>query len=257
MKFKKHIFNFVSKMAFLKLRVLLSLRYRVSIEGKALLKSKSPLLFVPNHPALIDPLLLLGHIYRYTNAIPVITSSFYDLWFVKWFFVAWGAVRVSDLERGSRNLNVLDDIQKGVLKAFDDGKNVVLYPAGQIARQPHERILNKKSVHEVVSQLPNNVRVVGVRITGLWGSATSRAGCKKEPCLFNAALKGAICLLPNLIFLVPKRHVIIEFEDITPDATEQAKLGRSAFNTFLEGFLNSYGDEPISKVPLYFFCSRK
>ena len=74
--------------------------------------------------------------------VPVVTSSYYDLPVLKQFFKNWGAVRVSDLEKGSRNLNVLKDITDSAIEAFKSGKSLVIYPAGQIAGQGFEKILN-------------------------------------------------------------------------------------------------------------------
>ncbi len=60
----------------------------------------------------------MSQIYRYSLAIPVVSATFYDKPLFKPVFSGWGAVRVSDLEAGSRNTNVLNEITRSVLKGF-------------------------------------------------------------------------------------------------------------------------------------------
>jgi 1-acyl-sn-glycerol-3-phosphate acyltransferase len=237
------------------LKYMTSLRYKVTIEGAEILKDSSPSLILPNHQALIDPIILMSHIYRDTNAIPVISSTFYDIPLLKSLFTSLGAVRVSNLEAGSRNLNVLSDISRSVLKGFRRGKCIVLYPSGQLAAQGYEKIYNKKSTQYIVSRIPDDVKVLGVRITGLWGSMWSKAKTGKTPNLFIQMLKAIFYVLANLVFFMPRRTVTIHIEDLTNIAAEKAKLGRKPFNLFLEDFYNQNGEENL-KVLNYFFYTK-
>lgn len=208
---------------------------------------------MPNHMALVDPVILLSHIYSYTAATPVISEKFYDLPVARTFFRKLGAVRVSDLESGSRDTQVLKVITRSVLKGLKRKNSVLLYPSGQIAGQGYEKIFNKKSAFHIVSKLPDDVQVVGVRITGLWGSMFSKARSGKSPDFFLQLLKGLLMVLANLLFFVPKRTVVIEFEDITDQAKEAAIEGQKSFNLFLEGFYNLHGEEAPNYLKHYFF----
>lgn len=49
----------LSKLLAFKIRLLLRFRYRISIQGFEVVKNNSPVLFLPNHQALIDPIILL------------------------------------------------------------------------------------------------------------------------------------------------------------------------------------------------------
>ena len=129
-------------------RKILSLRYKVTVRGSEILDDSSSVFILPNHQALIDPILLMCHIYRNSKAIPVIISDFYDIPLLKSMFKTWGAIRVSNLESGSRNIKVLNEVTRSVLKGFNRGKNILLYPSGQIAAQGYERIFNKQSAHK-------------------------------------------------------------------------------------------------------------
>jgi len=237
-------------------KALVSLRYKVTIKGADSLKDSSPVFILPNHPALIDPVIILSHIYRDTHAIPVLSSTFYDLPLLKSFFKAIGAVRVSDLQSGSRNTNVLNEITRSVLKGFRRGNSVVLYPSGQLAAQGQEKIFNKKSAQKIISKIPDNVTVIGLKTTGLWGSMWSKAKTGKTPNFLVQMLKGIAYLLVNFIFFLPRRQVTIEIEDFTQTAKDYAHLGRKEFNIFLEEFYNVHGEEEVSFIPHFFFTKK-
>lgn len=232
---------------------LVSLRYKVTIKGVEILKNSSPALILPNHQALIDPIILMSHIYRDTKAIPVISSTYYDMPLLKSFFSRLGAVRVSDLEAGSRNINVLKDISRSVLKGLSRGNSIVLYPSGQLANQGYEKIFNKKSAQDIVSKIPRDVKVIGVRINGLWGSMWSKAKTGKTPNFFIQVLKAIFYILANLIFFLPRRTVTIEIEDLTQIAITEAQLGRQPFNSFLEDYYNLHGEEDLTFLKYFFY----
>jgi len=46
-----------SKILAFKIRLLLRLRYRIVVKGSEILQNNSPVLFLPNHQALIDPVI--------------------------------------------------------------------------------------------------------------------------------------------------------------------------------------------------------
>ncbi|MBI5541067.1 MAG: 1-acyl-sn-glycerol-3-phosphate acyltransferase [Bacteroidia bacterium] len=237
-------------------RNLLRLRYKVNIRGIDLLSSKNPKLFLPNHQAIVDPQILFTHISKYTPVMPIVTETYFKIPLLKQVLNSIKAVPVSDLTAGSRDTSVLDRINKSVIEAIKDGKNVLLYPSGQTAEQGFEKIKNKKSAWVVVSEIPENTEIVGVRISGLWGSMWSKAKTGKSPSFFKAFLKGIFIVIINFFFLAPKRTVNIEFSDITIEAKEKAKEGKVFFNTFLEEFYNKYGEEKIKKVKYHFLSFR-
>ncbi|HSO86334.1 MAG TPA: AMP-binding protein [Draconibacterium sp.] len=243
---------FSKNFAFL-VRLMLRFRYKISIKGSEVLKNKYSVLFLPNHQALIDPVILLSQIYRFSTATPVVTEKYFDIPLVKWYFKRLGAVRVSDLETGSRDTQVLKLITRSVIKSLGRKKNIVIYPSGQIAGQGFEKIFNKKSACEIVKKLPEDAHVVGVRITGLWGSMWSKAWSGKSPNFFMQLLKGIFYVLANLLFFLPKRTVTIEFEDLTNVAKSKAVLGTKQFNLFLEDFYNLHREEPPLFLKHYFY----
>lgn len=246
-------FHYFSKMVAFTFRWMLRTRYRVSMEGIHTIDFSKPILFLPNHQALIDPVILVSHLYRYTTLSPVISEKYHDIPLAKSFFEHMGAVKVSDLESGNRDINVLTSITNSVSEAFQHKKNIVIYPGGQIAAQGYERILNKKSAYYIVHEIPEEVQIIGVRVSGLWGSIWSKAKTGKSPNLFLQLGKGFLYVLANLIFFVPKRSVRIECEEITMAAKEQVNLGQKPFNLFLEEFYNVRGEEKALFLRHFFF----
>jgi len=243
----------LSKILAFKIRLLLRFRYRISVKGSEVFQNSAPVLFLPNHQALIDPFILLSHIYRFSTVTPVISEKYFDIPIAKWYFKQMGAIRVSDLETGSRDTQVLKSITRSVYKGFLHNKNIVIYPSGQIAGQGYEKIFNKKSAYHIVSTIPEGVQIVGVRITGLWGSMFSKAKTGKSPDFFVQLLKGIFYVLANLLFFLPKRTVSIEFEDLTSIAKEKAIPGQKPFNSFLEEFYNMHGEEPALFLKYIFY----
>ncbi len=253
MKEKHPIVKAIANFIFFVGRCMLSLRYKVKIEGLDQINPKGPVLFLPNHQAVVDPMVLVSYLYPHKNIVPVITATYYDLPVLKRFFKNWGAVRVSDLDRGSRNINVLNEITKQVSKAFDCKRSIVIYPSGQITGQGFEKILNKKGAWEIVKNVPDDVQIIGVRISGFWGSMWSKAWIGESPDFVKTLLKGLFYVIANILFFLPRRKVKVELSDITQSAKANALLGKNEFNETLEKFYNVYGEEKVSYIKHYFY----
>ncbi len=254
MKEKNPIIKSIARLIFLLGRLILSLRYKVQLSQLDCIDKNKPVLFLPNHQAVVDPMLLVSSVYPHKNVVPVITSTYYDMPLINIFFKRWGAVRVSDLGSGSRNVDVLNDIKQATIMAFKHKRSIVIYPSGKIAEQGLERIQNKKSAYEIVNHLPENVQIIGIRINGLWGSMWSKAYTGKSPDFMRCLLKGLGYTLANLIFFMPRRKVNIVFEDITQPCKEKANLlNRQEFNTYLEQFYNINGEEQATFKKHYFW----
>ncbi|MBU0765120.1 MAG: AMP-binding protein [Bacteroidetes bacterium] len=235
-------------------RLLLSLRYKVKLEGADLLKEDTPGVFFPNHQAMADSQLIVTHLYRYTTIKPVIGEQFYNVPFLKTVFRRIGAVPVADLLRGSKDIDVLDKIVEAVISSLKNGDNVLLYPAGHLTGQGYEKIINKKSAWQICSLIPENARIIVVRVSGLWGSMWSKAWSGRSPGFFRTYLKAVFFVIANFIFFLPRRKVTISFVDITAGAREAARGTMQEFNRYLENFYNSNGEEKAVFLRHYFFA---
>ncbi len=235
----------------------LRLRYRVVVKGTSILKGNNTYLFLPNHQAEVDPQIVMSIALKYSKISPMISSYYYNIPGLKTLFKALGAISVSDIEKGHRDADLLKNLEQAAISALSSGKSILLYPSGQLAGQGYERIYNKQSAYEIVKKIPKDTRIIGVRISGLWGSIWSRAWIGRSPDFVPTYLKSLWFILANLIFFVPRRKVIIEFEDITEKAILVAQNSdRKEFNNFLEAFYNRNGEENVLFLKHYFYAPK-
>ncbi|MEL6537573.1 MAG: lysophospholipid acyltransferase family protein [Bacteroidota bacterium] len=232
---------------------ILKRRYRLQIRQKELLEKTGAKLVLLEHPSHIDPIIMGVMAAQVTDTVPVISEQFMRLPVFGHILRSWNAVAVSDLKLGKRDPQVLTKITSQMTKALDEGRTILLAPSGQIAHGPTERIKNKQSAYALVSQLPNQVRVLGVRIDGLWGSIWSYAWQDKRPHFLYTFLKAMGYFFANLVFFIPKRELHIEFVDITEEALEWATTDRWTFNQHLEKFYNTHGPDELKYVKHFFF----
>ena len=234
-------------------RGVLSARYRVRLEGVELLTEKRATLFLPNHQASVDPQIVCSQLLRYVDVSPLVTEGYFKIPVVAQVLHLMHAVRVPDLEKSRRGVEIVAGLNRVAIDALAAGHNVLLYPAGQLTNSGLERVGNKQGAWQVCHQLPEGARVVGVRIRGLWGSMWSRAKTGSSPNFAWTYLKGIFYVLANLLFFVPRRDVLITFEDITDGAVRYAAEGRQPFNRFLESFYNALGEEQPLFLKHFFY----
>lgn len=237
-------------------KFVLSRRYRVNIEGLDLIKTPNGKLILPNHVSHVDPQMLAVEIYKYAWVVPVVSERFFKIPVVGFFMRKWEAVPVADFRRGNKDPNVMKNIFAGVNDALAKGRNCIVYPSGELANGGFEKIKNKQAAHVIVSDLPEDAQVIGVRIKGLWGTMWSKAWSGKQPNFLKCYLKAIFYWFANFIFLCPKRNVTLEFVDITKNAKLQAQNGRKVFNEFLEDFYNANGEEDPVYIKHFFYFPR-
>lgn len=228
-------------------------RYRLTVKGRELLNDEGVHLFLPNHPAQVDAPLLGAYLQKKMKVVPIISERFVSMPVVGYFMKKMDPISVADLSAGRRDPDVLKKILSQSAEKVKKGKNLILYPAGQIKTAAAEEIGNKQSAYLLSSSLPEEVKIVGVRIKGLWGSMWSRSERDDKPNFGLTLLKGMLLTFANLIFFQPKRKVEIEFVDISKEARQAAKGSRRDFNRYLEEFYNSPKVEEIVKVRYFYY----
>jgi long-chain-fatty-acid--[acyl-carrier-protein] ligase len=235
---------------------ILSLRYRIHVTNEKLLHDQRASLFLSNHQAEIDPQILMSIILKYKFTSPLISASYYNLPIVKWVMKIINAVKVSDLDNGSRDYQVMNSIHNATFEALNRGTSILLYPSGQLANQAYEIIKNKQSAYVIVKELDINTPIVGVRMHGLWGSMWSKAKHGVSPPFFKTFFKGLLYYLLNLVFFIPKRDVYIEFIDLSTQIRAwAANANRHEFNYKLESFYNEKGEDSLKIVPHHFLLN--
>jgi long-chain-fatty-acid--[acyl-carrier-protein] ligase len=238
-------FFWASIAAFLK--VLLSLRYRIEIKGleaikEGGLKPGKGILFMPNHPANIDPFINFVYFWPKFQMRPMVIDYVFDTAFLKPLHKLVGSVPIPNMENAVNEYK-----QKRAEKAFriisdalKKGENVIVYPSGRLKNSGKELIGGASGAHELLAECPD-VNVILIRTTGLWGSSTSRAILGRTPPLtqnFKTALK---TLLKNCIFFTPRRKITIEIA-VNPDDMPRGSSSRIDVNRYLENWYNRYED---------------
>ncbi|MBO6121799.1 MAG: MFS transporter [Kiritimatiellae bacterium] len=215
-------------------------RYKVEVDGLKAVAHDKPLLVLPNHPAMVDPM-LVGVTFWKTPLKPLSDELFFHTGIVApRVLKTLGAVAVPDLRKhrtakGATIARGLGDIVKSTL---EDGGNVIFYPSGHIQTEgEHEDIGTRQLAYNMCGDLPEGVRVIGVRTRGLWGSIWSRKGRKTSPSFVPTFIKSVFLWFFWSPF-VPRRRVTMHIEDLTDRVKEWSKLTRLEFNRKLEEWYN-------------------
>lgn len=259
-----HMKQLLIRLAARLLRMVFWLRYRMHYRGldavkAAMKKNTQGTLFLPNHPALVDPLATLFPIIGPYKVRPlVIEYMFFNPLF--YWIMKWGnALPVPNFSTGLNPLKLarLDRTIKGVEQGLEKGEAFIIYPAGMTKQGPREIIGGAFAVHQIISNNPKTL-VILVRITGLWGSRFSRAYTKGEQVVLLDVLKRSFLdVLRAFIFFLPRRDVLIEYEVAPADFPRDAT--KAVFNRYLEQWYNKPFEEtgskgePLTIVPYSFW----
>ncbi len=237
---------------FLLFRIFLQVRYRITLSGIEHLKTDAPIVVFPNHPALIEPIILSAFIGKYKILSPVVTETYFHTPGLEPLLKQVWAIPVWDIARGG----TIEDVKKaflGINEWLKTRKNVLLYPSGHIYVQPFEHIVGKKMGFEVIRELPKDARVICIRTKGLWGSMWGKAYTGDSPSLAKIIPASLGMMIANLFFFMPKREVSITIEDMTEEVKKWHKQGMDSFNTELEDYYNMWWEEPCRFISHYFF----
>jgi len=216
---------------------LLSLRYNISISGIEAVAAKGTggILFLPNHPALIDPIILCAHLHGRFAPRAIGDKDQVDRPVIRWLARRTGVRTIGGMAKyGSSARSEIEKVLDQSIEGLKHGENLLLWLAGRCTQSYLENLSGNSSVERVLRQFPQ-VRVVLIRITGLWGSGFSWAR-GYEPKVAKVLRKGFISLLLSGIFFAPRRKVTIEFyepADLPRDAD------RNTLNRFLERYYNA------------------
>lgn len=202
---------------------------------------KQSFLVLPNHPAMVDPMLVCAALYRIPLR-PLADELFFKTGIVAPMVLRTvGAVAVPDLRkhRSAKGAAVARGLNEVVLKALRDGGSVIFYPSGHIQSEAdHDDIGTRQLAYNICRDLPEGVDVIGVRTRGLWGSIWSRKGRKDSPNFVLTFVK-SVFLWFFVSPFVPRRKVMMHVENLTARTREWARLSRLEFNRELENWYNT------------------
>jgi long-chain-fatty-acid--[acyl-carrier-protein] ligase len=238
-------------------RFFLSLRYRVHVRGLEQTRNlKGPVLVLPNHPGLVDPLLVMTAIWPELIPRPTVYEGNFRNPFMYLLMHLLNSVRVPGLDQASAKAR--SRAQKAVemvIAGLRNGEQHILWPAGRIEHDGKEKLGGARAVSDILQAVPE-AHVMLVRTRGLWGSMFGYAQTGEHPSLIGRYAAGLGWLLANLLFFMPRRRIEITIERI--ERSRLPELRREALNPWLEAWYNEGdGPEKPTYVPYHFLFGRR
>lgn len=214
------------------------LRYRIRVKGLDEVVARygrKGILFLPNHPALIDPVILNTVLWGKFKPRSLVTEKQIRTTILK--RIGWRIRLLALPDMGVSGVAGHDAVVHQIdccVDALKQGDNLLFYPAGRIYRSKREKLRGNGGVARILQEYPD-CKVVLVRTTGLWGSDFGRA--KGYQTSFGETLKRHFWdVILGGIFFMPRRRIRIEFvtrPDDMPDGSDKELLNR-----YLESFYN-------------------
>lgn len=236
------------------LRGLVSLRFRIKVTGMEALQSKPSrgVLILPNHPAEIDPLILMIVLWPRYRPRPLVVEHFYYQKGLRFFMDLVGALPLPTMDIANPwKVRQVEKLKARVLSGLKEGENFLIYPSGKLKTTPEEQVGGASMVHDFLAQAPDTNMLL-VRTTGLWGSHFSRALSNETPDFAKVTWEGFFkVLLKNGLFFAPRREVKVELE-WAPDNFPR-KGSRLEVNRALDEWYNRSGPEPLTLVSTVFW----
>jgi long-chain-fatty-acid--[acyl-carrier-protein] ligase len=228
-------------------RMLLGLRYRVRVDGVAQVaaRGRRGILFLPNHPALVDPVMLMSRLHARFRPRPLADQDQIAPPGVRWLASIFRVIAIPDPARyGEESREQVEKALETVAAALRQGDNVIFYPAGRIYRSRLESLGGNRGLELLLAMVPE-ARVVLVRTTGLWGSGFGR-GQGGPPAVSRTLRRGFLGVLTSGVFFAPRRRVAITLQE--PEDLPRT-AGRDVLNRYLEAFYNAGTPPPPLYVP--------
>jgi acyl-CoA synthetase (AMP-forming)/AMP-acid ligase II/1-acyl-sn-glycerol-3-phosphate acyltransferase/acyl carrier protein len=218
-------------------RRLLSLRYRIEVRGLDEVRRRGTerVVFLPSHSALIDPAILMVELDPGFRPRALADEYQISRPVVGLLARLFGARALPNMER--QGLSVMDATRQAMdatIAGVRAGECLLFYPSGRLRVQRREEIRAASGTEILVKSVPE-ARVVLVRISGLWGSSFSLAFNGRMPGVVAAAWRGLKYALLNGIFFMPRRDVLVEFEERADFPRDGSRM---AINGYLEAFYN-------------------
>ena len=237
-------------------RIVIPLRYRIVLKGwPPSVPLKPPVLLLPNHPGLIDPVLILTTFYGTLRPRTVLFEGNFPGLVRVLLVRLLDAVAIPDLtkpnpEAHQRTERAIEEVIEGLHK----GENFVLWPSGHAQRDGVEHLRSARALADILKAVPE-VTIVTVRTRGVWGSMFSVAQTGKLPDLFKCLVKGAGFLLANFVLLMPRRPVEMTVRVV--NRKDLPGLNRESVNRWFEEWYNVGSPEKPTFVPYHFLSSQK
>ena len=225
------------------LKLGLSLRYKIEVEGKEILKDPrlkgKGVLILPNHVAEIEPFMVMMLLGRDFRARPLVTERFYYYPFARLFMKLVQAKPVAEFDRAVSDFKFkkAKELFQSVVDDLNNGSHILMYPGAALKDSGYENLGGRSLAHATIQEA-DNAEILLVRTEGLWGSIFSLAYSERSPDFWKTLFKGIGYGLRNLIFFTPRRKVKVTFA--LPDEDFPRNGTKIEFNKALEKFYNQY-----------------
>lgn len=232
-------------------RFLLSLRYRIEVKGLDKISDRKGILFCPNHPAEMDPLIMIAVLWPKFEPRPLAVEHFYYQKGIRFFMDLVRVLPLPSMDVGNQwKVRQVEKLKDKILHGLDEGENFLIYPSGKLMRGPDEKVGGASLVADLI-QARKDTKVVLIRTTGLWGSTFSRAITGLSPDFGKVLFNGFKVLLKNGIFFAPKRKIVVEIEQVQEDFPRSKE--KMEINRYLENWYNKQGPQPFVRVSFAFW----
>ncbi|SDO57456.1 MFS transporter [Desulforhopalus singaporensis] len=232
------------------LRAVLALRYRVEVKGLDTIDTDDNrgILFLPNHPALIDPVIVMSVLIPGFSPRPLSDENQVDKPILRTLLKPVKPITIPDLAKNvkSGRKRVKEGLDK-VVACLNEGNNILFYPSGRLLRTGREDLGANSGVEYILDNAPG-IRIALVRTTGLWGSSFSH-GSGSPPSLTGNIVNHLKSIVANGFFFAPKRRVTVE---VCEDHRLAGCTGKTQINRCLEDYYNER-TAPSIQVPYYWW----
>ena len=154
-------------------RALLSLRYKITIQGSELLtkenlNKKAGVLFLPNHPAHIDPIILCLALWPKFKMRPLVIEYVFRHIGLKTIMKLVDALPIPNFESSVNEFKLknAEKVLHEIIKGLKKKENYLLYPAGRLKHTGKEVLGGASAAHSILKECPE-ANVVLIRTTGL------------------------------------------------------------------------------------------
>ncbi len=242
-------------------KFIFGLRYKYVFKGfqkyQEIKKNDQGALLVLSHTSLLDGLMVPRFFFNRDFPRCLAVETYDEVPMVNFIIKATKSILIPYFKIGSNTYKEkqLIEAHTKTIEELKNGASIALYPSGRLKVTGKEIIGGKISLYKLIQDMPE-VKIVLVRVTGLWGSIFSYGRDGNYPNLSKTLKKSCIILLKNLIFFTPRRTVTIEVK--IPDR-DLSTLSKNELNNYLEEWFNApYADknppeEPRTLVPYYFW----
>lgn len=220
--------------------------YRISVIGPGVteLPLRGPVIVFANHAAWFDPL-WLAKVVPFPMT-PMMTSKFYDLWFLRWLMrKVFVAIRVPDVAMRRDTPEI-----KLAIEALDESKRLFIFPEGWLRRKENQELRRfGRGIWKILQARPDTP-TFACWIEGGWGSMISYRGgppCKKKRFDFLRRIRIVIGPRVHLDAAALQSHMATRKALMEAALAARAMLGLPPYDPFT--FASHEDDEKNEESP--------